>query len=315
LSKEPFMSRPRSSTIGIHLSITTLIIACFTCLVLAPSAHAGIGNPIKKAKEKIQKSTQKAVEEPAEPEESGDTEVVFDDATVELTEARITGILDGYEKAREAGAGRPALVEKRNKLADERDRLDEKEGEKVRELQRKRDDVETCYHDGYQAARDRKGEEYKNRALTDPALREKFMRAAQENNEAAARGDSAAIARINAVFYAETLPSAEDSAAVRKSCGPLPPHSAAEDKLDALDKQIGSLDGQVRDIDDKISQAQAKQGGLTPEQWGVALERIRSYLGWRQGHTPGPKSSPRGYSDDELKAMEGHLQQLKSNVW
>jgi hypothetical protein len=305
------MSRTRSTTRQIRSAVAPYVVALIACLALAPPARAGIGNPIKKAKEKLEK---KAVEQVAEPDEAGNAESVFDEVTVELTEARISGILSGYEKAREVADGRPPLVEKRNKLGDERDKLDQKEGEKVRELQRNRGDVETCYHDRYQAAQDRKTEEYKTRALSDPALREKFMRAAQENNEAAARGDSAAIQRINAVFLAETRPSAEDSAQVRKSCGPLPPHSAAEDKLDALDQQIGALDEQIRDIDNRVGEAQAKQGGLTPEQWGIALERIRAYVGWRGGHDPG-KSAPRGYSDAELKAMEGHLQQLKSNVW
>ncbi|MGE5177038.1 MAG: hypothetical protein ACM3JJ_11775, partial [Hyphomicrobiales bacterium] len=234
----------------------------------APHAEAGIGNPIKKAKEKLGKAAEKATGQSSDQDDAANAEVVFDDATVELTEARITKILAGFDAVRKEGAGRPALVEKRNKLADERGKLEEKEGEKVRELQRKRGDIEVCYNDGYHEARDRKEQEYAQRALTDPALREKFTKIAQENNAAAARGDSAAIARANAAMFAEILPSAEDSAAVRKACGPLPPPSPAEVKLDALGKQVDDVDGQIRDIDDRIAKAQADNGGLTPEQWG-----------------------------------------------
>lgn len=284
-----------------------ILIASIVSLLVAAPASAGIGGPLKKMKEKLGKATGQTAPQEASPED----QVVFDEEVVELTDARVENILAAFQKAHDAGAGRPALVEKLDKLNEERGKLWDKEGDAIRALQGKRSDVELCYHDGYMAAQDRRGEEYKNRALTDPALREKFMKAAQESNAAAARGDSAAIQKLNAVALSEILPTHEDSVRVRQSCGALPPHSAAEDRIDALDKQTAALQEEIRQIDEKVAAAQAEKGGLNREQWGMALERIQMYLWWSQSKSSS-KQSPRGFSDDELKALEKHLQQLRA---
>jgi hypothetical protein len=152
---------------------------------------------------------------------------------------------------------------------------------------------------------DRKTQEYQQKALTDPAIREKFAKVAMEHNAAAAAGDSAAIQKINAVLYSEILPSKEDSAAVRKGCGPVPSPSAEEKRLDALDKELSSLNEQIRNIDDQVSK---EQGGLNPQQWGMALERIQMFLSARKHK---PSGTPGGFSDGELRAMEKHEDDLK----
>lgn len=323
-------------------------VLCAACLVLtlSGSAEARIGNPIKKAKEKLQK----AVEPQAEPQaaaESGN-DVVFDNVVVELTNARVENIIAAFEKAKEAGAGRSALVERLNQKNDERRKLMDKEGDAMSALRNKRDEINTCYHDGYRKATDQKMEEYKTRAMSDPQLMAKFAKIAQENNAAAARGDSAAIGRANNGILAEMLPSREDSAAIRKSCGALPPKSAAETRLEALDKEIASLDEQIRQIDQRVAKAQAKDVQLTDQQWGVALERTQMYLdgsksnsnssgskksksgvganqgGGGQGGTSASTSNgdqasgtvqikPRkGFSNAEVEVLEKHLEKLRA---
>ncbi len=284
--------------------------------------EAGIGNPLKKAKEKLQKAAEKKAgveEEVAAPADN--KPVVFDDVALELTEARIQNILATLRKAAKTASSRAALVEKRNKPGTERDDLWEKEGEKIRELERKRGDIETCQHDGFQAARDRRSQEYTQRALTDPALLEKFKQLAMQNNAAASQGDSAAQARLHEGLMSEMLPTKEDSAAVRRSCGPIPPRSAAESRVEALDKEIAAFDEQIRALDDKVAASQSSEGGLTREQWGMAIDRIEFYLSATRGKSGGGDggggsggsgASPAGFTRLELDVLAKHDLELRS---
>jgi len=300
------MSRYTSYT-RIGVPWLAVLVASIGCLTLAPHAGAGI-NPLKKAKEAITKPAQKK----APPAEQSDEQVVFDEVVVELTNSRIEAILSACRKAAEAAAGRPPLAEKLNKTSDERGKLDEKQGEAVRELQRKRGDVEICYHDGYNEFADKRRQEYVAKATTtDPALIQKLTRLAQEQAMAQARGDSASLQKANDALMRMMALTKDDSLKVRQNCGPIPPHSAAEDQLNALDKQIASLNEQIRRIDENVAKEQAKAGGLNQEQWGVARERILSYLAAARSKSSDAAPEPRGFTDDELDAMEKHLEQLR----
>jgi hypothetical protein len=326
------MSRPASIRNRLAgLAPLVAILASVALLSFDASAIAGIGNPLKKAKEKLQKAAEKkaGVESP---EDGAGEPVVFDDVVLELTDARLEKILATFRKAAAASAGRPALVEKRGKLVEERGQIWEKYDDTIMKLQRKRGDIETCQHDGFNEAQERRAREYSQRALTDPALLEKFKNLAAQNNAAAAQGDSAAQARINAGMMAEILPTSEDSAAVRKKCGPIPARTAQENRMDAIDKEVASIDDQLRRIDEKVAEAQSKEGGLDRDQWAMAIERIQMYLssvpsssGGGSGGDNGPGSgggsgsggggasanSPRGFSEEELKALEGRISELR----
>jgi len=308
--------------------------------VSAPSpAMAGIGNPIKKAKDAVTKEAKK---------ETGQSETqakpcavpVFDDVTVELTEARVGRMVDTFHKMESILAPRMGLVEKRNKLMDERGAIWDKYSEKIQALEQKRNDVNGCYHNGYKRASEKKLQEYSQRALSDPKLLEKYKNLAMQNNAAAAAGDTAAQNRINAGIMEEMLPSPEDSAQVRKECGTIPPTTKEEDQINALDKQIQGLEDEIRKIDDKSSETQAKGLGLTPVQMGTAFERIRMFRGTskdadaakgerkKKGESSsssdtksdsdsgsgdsGSAAAPSqcGYSDEEAKALSKHGAEL-----
>lgn len=277
------------------------ILMLLLVLTAAP-ASARIGNPIKKMKEKIQNK----VESNAAPQAaaaSPDQPPVFDDVTVELTDARIAGIVDAFHRSQKLIADRSPLAAKRDKLNEESRKLMEKEGEAMSALRDRRGEAEGCYQEGYRKAADKKAEEYKNRALSDPALREKFTKAAAEYNAAAAQGDSTAIAKLHAIMYGEILPSSEDSAAVRKSCGPMPPKSAAEIRLEQLDKDIAAIEEQIRVLDEKIAN---EDSGLNRQQWATALERIQMYLAAKKA-----KKVTRQLTEAEIKAIEKRLSEIE----
>jgi hypothetical protein len=268
------------------------------------SALPGVGGLAKKAKEKAAKAAGMAPEETVNKET-----VVFDGVVVELTGERLERIVATFKAAQAASAGRPALVEKLNKAQDERNKLMEKQGEAIQEIRRKRDDVEACRHDGLLETTNRKMEEYSQKALTDPTIREKFTKIAQQHNAAAMSGDSAAIKSAQDEIAAVVLPTREDTLDVYKKCGPLPPPLPSEVKRDDLDRQVASLFEQIRKIDEKVSEAQAAQGGMSREQFGMATERIQMYLDWRQSKSYS-KSATRGFTSEEIEALEKYLEKL-----
>ena len=239
-------------------------------------ASAGIGNPIKKAKDAV---THEAKKETKSEDAKPCAPPVFDDVTIELTEARVSKMIASYQKVETTLAPRQDLVLKRNKLMEERNALWDKHGDKIQELQGKRQDVEGCIQHGYEVAREKKMEEYSKRAMSDPNLMEKYKELAMKNNAAAAKGDTTAQNNIYSGMYAEMLPSSQDSANVRKDCGPIPSRTKEEDQIDALDKQIASYEEQIRKIDDKVAQTQSKEMGITPNQMGVVVERIVAFHG------------------------------------
>lgn len=282
------------------------VLICATALAVAVPARAGIGDFAKKAKDKAAQAVGKKEQAAA-----GDNKVVFDDVILELTGERLDRVVAAFKASSAASAGRPELVKKVNQASDERHAVLEKNAEKIQSTRQKRDEVELCLHDGYLEVQNQRAEEYREKALTDPALRDRFMRAAQEHNAAAARGDSAAIQSLQATLLAEVLPTREDSARVQQKCGPVPPRLPAEDRLDALDKQIASLSEQIRGIDEKAAEAQAEAGGMNRQQFAMATERIQMYLDWR-GSKSYSKSATRGFTPGEIEALEKRLEQLRA---
>ena len=281
------MSRTLPASIVTALRCCAVVVA----LAVAAPAHAGLGDLMKKAKDKAAQAVGKKPE--AQASAPAYVAPVFDNMTVELNSQRVERILATFKAAGAAGAGRPALVEKLNKVSEERQALEDKHGDAMREQRGKRDDMEGCYKNGYDQARSRAMESYANRALTDPALREKFMKAAQQHNAAAAEGDSAAIKRLQDVMHEEVMPTREDSANVRKECGPMPGRHPSEDKADALDKDIAAANEQIRKIDENVAKAQASAGGMTQEQWFTAIERIQMYMAHRGSSKNSGKASSR----------------------
>lgn len=279
-----------------------LATACVVWLALAPNAHAGI-NPLKKAKDAVTKPAEKKATPQAQNEETP----VFDEYTLELTDARVEGILSACKKAAEALVVRQPTVDKLNKVSDERGKLDDKHGEAVRDLQMKRGDVEICYHDEYDKATDKRRQEYAAKATSgDPAVIQRFSQLAQEQGMAQAKNDSVALAKVTAAMMEMSSPTHDDSLAVKRKCGPIPPHSAAEDQLAAYDKEIASLHEQLRLADEKAAKAQAKASGMNDGQWATARERILDFLAYYSPEKP----EPGGFSDAELDAMEERLDQL-----
>jgi len=250
-------------------------LAALVCLaVFAPSANARIGNPMKKAKEKLQKAAGLGDQEQT-PE--GD-DVVFDNVMVELTDERVVKIVATFQKYQAENAARQELTDKYNQKDQERNEFKGKNEEASQKLRDKRAEVEACYHEHYRNITERKARELAENPM-DPQRLARNAKLAQENNAAAAKGDSAAIARMQNALNSDFLPSKEDSVQVRTACGTPPPKSAAERRLEQLDQEAADQLEQIRAFDERIAKAQAKEGLLTSQQWSVAIERVHLYAG------------------------------------
>ena len=290
------------SRLCVHLAVIILALSLATPAFALP----GVGGLAKKAKEKAAKA---AGMEEKEAAVAGDNKVEFDEDILQLTDARLERVIATFKKASAAAAGRPALAAKMDETSEERGKLWDKEGDAVMATRNKREEIKGCYEQGYREATDRRMQEYSQKALTDPAIRDKFTRIAQQHNAAAASGDTVAIKAAQDAMHSVILATPEDSAAVRKDCGPIPSRMGAEDKLDALDKQIESLAEQIRKIDEKVSEAQADGGGMERKQFAMAAERIQMYLAWRKSKSYS-KSATRGFTKEEIEAMEKRLEEL-----
>ena len=318
-----------------HLRGCVPVIACAVILGAYSPAHAQLGGLMNKAKKSAESAVKKQTQ-PATQTADGGT-VQFDDVILELNDERVGQILAAFQAAKAVSAGRPALVEKLNKANEEHGEITNKEYEKMQAARNKRSDVETCLHDGYHEAQDRRMKEYAERAMSDPKLIEKYKNLAMQNNAAAAKGDSAAQARLMQGMNEEILPTREDSLNVQKKCGPIPAKLPSEVKVETLEKQIAGYNEEIRQIDEKVRQAQSKQGGMNDQQWGMAIERITMYLGQglgakagsggKSGGKSGSKSGAgsgsgsstgAGYTSDrsftalEYEALEKRLEELKA---
>ena len=294
-----------------RVPLCSVVIACALALVASVPAHAGLGDMVKKAKEKAAQAAGQTVAPAAPASES--VAPKFDEVTVELTEERVTKLLAAYQAANAASAGRAELVQKINKASDESAKIEQKSGEQIRATRNKRDEVNQCLHDAYQEEQNRRADEYRQKALTDPAIREKFTKAAAQYNARAAQGDTTAQQEIMKVIMSEVGLTHADSVAIQKKCGTPPPPMPAETRLAELDQQITSMQNELRAKDEKSADALSEGSGLDRQQFGMALDRIHAYLGWAQAKAPKPQKPP-GYSENELKALGKHEAELRSAI-
>jgi len=284
-----------------------VLVAAVLMSGLPGATQARIGNPMKKMKEKLEKKV-----DPGASDASDDGGApVFDDVTVEITEARLGGILAIYKKNQKLAEERAAVVAKRDKISDEQGKVMNDNAEAIQKLRDRRDEVSSCTRQALNEIRDRKTQDYANRALSDPALRDKFAKAAMQYNEAAAKGDSVAIQKAQAVLHGEILPSREDTLAVQKKCGAPPPPSPAEIRIEKLDKDLKAANEEVRAADEKMA-AQSDSGesnGLNRQQFAMALERIQLYLAAKR-----EKQKPKQITDEEMKVIEKHRAEIEKSM-
>ena len=292
-----------------RMLLPVLLLALGLAAASSASALPGVGK-LKKSAEK--EAAKAAGVQPESGQEKGidNNTVVFDDVVLELTAPRIEQIIKTYGDAKVVGSGRPALAEKLDKAQGERNKFEEKHGGEIQKSRDQRDEAEACRHAGLQEMADQKMAEYSQKALSDPAIREKYTQIAQKYNAAAASGDTVAIKAAQEAILQVVMPTHDDTMAVYKKCPAVPPPLPAEAQLAAMDTDIASISEQIRQIDLKVADAQAEHGEMTRDQFAMAVERIQMYMAWRQAKSYS-KSATRGFTSAEIDALEKYLEKLK----
>lgn len=249
-------------------------------LALPATAHAQLGGLAKRAAQKaLEKKAEKTVTGSGD-ESPACRNVTFDRTTVELTEARVDGIIKALESAY-SGAKGTRRRELQSNLQAAEARLQELENDpSVQKAQDSEAEYKSCRQEAFQQIVNARVEKEGQGIMT------KYMAAMRVHNEkiaaAQAKGDTA---KANAltdstwqVMMTVVTPTAADSAVVQKKCGnpPRPSRRAAE--RDSLRTAVREMNDEIRAMDEDAEDAMLKTSGLTATQLAMARERLTMFV-------------------------------------
>lgn len=287
--------------------LAAALLAAFASAPAAP-AHAGLGDLVKKAKEKAtQAAVGKATGTKAAPAGEAGGAPVFDDVVLELTEPRLGAVLKGLEAGNRVLAGRAPLVQKRDALRNQAGAILDQHGTAMDAAREKHDAAERCWSEVLDEKKSARHDAMQQKMMSDPVLREKMMALAMEMAEAQAAGDTAAMTRLQREAEAMTGPTREDSLAAKAKCGAVPPLHPKDLEVRALRKDADALEEKIRANDEQSVEAQVRASALEPGQFAMARERLILWL-----EAVRAKRAPRGFSDGELAAFEAKRAELES---
>lgn len=254
-------------------------------------AHAQLGGMMKKA---AQRALEKKAETSAanavtgKPDESAACRnVTFDRTTVELTPARLDGIVKALNAANEGASGAKRR-DLRSRLDAAEARLEELRGdESLQKAQESEREYKSCRQEAFQQIMSARVEKEGQGIMT------KYMQAMRVHNEkiqaALAKGDTA---KSNAlqdstwqVMMSVVTPTAADSATVQKKCGTPPRVSRRVAERDSLAVAVREMNDELRVMDEDAEDAMLKASGLTATQLAMARERLTMYI--KQNRTCG----------------------------
>ena len=275
-------------------------------LAVPGMAHAQLGGLAKRAAQRaLEKKAEKTVVDKTVGDDSPSCRnVTFDRTTVELTSARLDGIIKALNSVYEGpnGARRREL---QSQLEAAEARLDElRSDESLQKAEESQRVYKSCRQDAFQ--------EIVNKRLENEgaSLSPKWMKAMREHNEkisaAQARGDSAKAAALSdstwLVMTNVIAPTAADSQAVEKKCGKPPRASRRVAERDSLAVAVREMNDEIRAMDEDAEDAMLKASGLTATQLAMARERLTMYV--KQNRTC-------GYTKAEMDAINARRADLE----
>ena len=294
------------------IAITAVAVAA-SLSVPVNSASAQLGGLVKKARDKVvEKQVDKQIEKrTGGSAPSASAPPTYDDVTLELTTARIDGVIRGLTAGRAVldgsglARGRATLVARRDDAANKRGTLADQNATLLNAYTVKRDDAQRCRHNAMYASREKRHQasqqrmqELQTKALSDPAYREKVMVISQKMGVAQQKGDTAEVRRLGAQIGLAEDDTKADTVAADKACGPMPGVPAVLVQMEQLDAQVNTLSNEIRTLEEKSAATEVKESGMTERQFHMARERIEAYLSATKY-----KSNPGAFSATELEAL------------
>lgn len=293
---------PRTRTVP----ASRLVVAALVLVVglAATPAAAGIRDMVKSAKDKaVQKTGQKSAGTQATP----GAVPVFDDRTLELTEARVAQVLKGMNAGAAFTADLPRLVARQQALNEEIGNLNDKHGNAIEAFRQKREEHASCFDEEIEASRRQRFDDMMRQGMANPASMQKIAELTVRLNEAQVKGDTAAVRTLSKEMEAFNAITPADSLAGRKKCGAPPPPPPAFLRREAAQAELAGVDEKIREKNLKVRKVQLDASGLTDDQTAIAIDRITLYLAAVKR-----KETPQGFSPVELEALAANQSALAS---
>jgi hypothetical protein len=276
------------------------------CLAVPAVAHAQLGGLAKRAAQRAleKKAEQKVVDKTVGDESPACRNVTFDRTTVELTPARLDGIVKALNSVNDGPSG-ARRRELRSQLDAAEARLEElRNDESLQKAEESQREYRSCRQDAFQEIVNARVEKEGQGIMT------KYMTAMRVHNEkiaaAQAKGDTV---KANAlqdstwqVMMSVVTPTAADSATVQKKCGNPPRVSRRVAERDSLAVAVREMNDEIRVMDEDAEDAMLKASGLTATQLAMARERLTMYV--KQNRTC-------GYTKAEMDAIGARRAELE----
>jgi hypothetical protein len=240
--------------------------------------------------------------------------VAFDSNTVELTAARVDRLIKGLRARRDVLNGRRgapswnAMVTQRDAASNAAADLVTRKGPEMDAYRERRDSIARCRDEAFGEKRRARQQQSFQRAASDPDFMRQTAELSQRIMEAQQRGDTAAVTRLtkeaNNLMYE---PTREDTLAVDRHCGRLPPPPASVAQLDSLRALEDSLNAQLRQREQDADSAALGSGGanMTKGQLHLAQERTEMFLAKLAS-----EGSLCGFSETEVTALKARRAEL-----
>ena len=188
-------------------------------------------------------------------------------------------------------------------------------GELSRTFHEKAASVHACREDVFTAFANKRGTDLQARMAADPALQrryaESYARYASAASDAAAKGDTVTLQKLQLEYYRSVLgpgfSSRQDTVAATAKCGaelPVPAALAREDSL----RRVSQRSTEARRDAEIAARADAlAQSGLPAEKFDAARERIEA---WYLGRKTGRVSGFAPYEEDGLTARLPRIERI-----
>jgi hypothetical protein len=135
-----------------------------------------------------------------------------------------------------------------------------------------------CLHEKLQAGMGRKVQEKMMSISNNPAAIQKYTDALNAASAAAAKGDTAALARANAdMMKAIGIDFKADTVAATATCGGAPKRPASIVEIEQLDRQSDSLAIRVRRAETAADGDASRAASVAPSRFAEMRERLTNY--------------------------------------
>ena len=188
-------------------------------------------------------------------------------------------------------------------------------GDLSRSFHEKAASIHTCREEVFTTFANKRGKDLQARLAADPTLQrryaESYARYASAASDAAAKGDTVTLRKLQLEYYRSVLgpgfSSRQDTVAATTKCGPEPAMPAALAREDSLRRESQRATEARRDAEIAARADALAQSGLPAEKFDAARERIES---WYLGRKTGRVSGYAPYEEDGLTAQLPRIERI-----